>query len=303
MTTNLSINLKRASKGYYEGENLTGVVVVDSSFGDIRHEGLTLTLEGSVNLQVSSKNAGLFDAFSSNIKPITLINTSLELAPAGKIPVGITEIPFEIPLKGRPTSAGPGLLETYHGVFVNVLYTIKCSMKRSFLNKPLNTSCQFFVQHKPQDPPPLKPVRCEITPNSIRASAAATRASMPHFQLYAEIDSTVCALDKPITGKIRVDECSVGIKSIELQLVRVETCGSAEGFSRDATEIQNIQVGDGDVCRSRDIPLYMVLPRLFTCPTTTTHNFNIEFELNIAVIFEDNYLITENFPILLLRCR
>ncbi|CAK1542783.1 unnamed protein product [Leptosia nina] len=302
MSTNLSINLKRASKIYNEGETIAGVVIVESN-SDVRHEGLTLAMEGSVNLQINSKNTGIFDAFSNSIKPITLVNTSMELAPAGKIPVGVTEIPFELPLRGRPSSAGSGLLETYHGVFVSVMYTLKCCMKRPYLNKPLNAGCQFFVQYKHQEPAPLKPVRCEITPASIFASGTATRAAMPNFQLYAEIDSTVCALDKPITGKIRVDDCSVPIKSIELQLVRVETCGSSEGYARDATEIQNIQVGEGDVCRSRDVPLYMVLPRLFTCPTTTTTNFKIEFELNIAVIFEDDYLVTENFPILLLRCR
>ncbi|CAG4960495.1 unnamed protein product [Colias eurytheme] len=304
MSSSLAINLKRASKVYHEGETIAGVVVVESS-SDVRHEGLMLTMEGSVNLQISSKNAGIFDAFSNSIKPITLVNTSMELAPAGKIPVGITEIPFEMPLRGRPSSAGPGLLETYHGVFVNVMYTLRCGMKRSFLAKPLNASCQFFVQYKPQDAAPQKPVRCEITPATIRASAAGAgaRANMPHFQLYAEIDSTVCPLDKPITGKIRVDDCSVPIKSIELQLVRVETCGFTEGYSRDATEIQNIQVGEGDVCRARDVPLHMVLPRLFTCPTTAAAHFKIEFELNIAVIFEDDYLVTENFPILLLRSR
>ncbi|KAL0829503.1 hypothetical protein ABMA28_003024 [Loxostege sticticalis] len=305
MSTNLSINLKRASKVYHEGENIVGVVVVESS-GDVRHEGLALLMEGSVNLQLSTKNVGIFEAFSNSIKPITLISTSIELAPPGKIPVGVTEIPFEMPLRARQAiSPGyPGLLETYHGVFVNIMYTLKCSMKRSFLNKPLNAGCQFFVQYKQQDPAPLKPVRCEITPATIRAaSSAGARAAIPQFQVYAEIDSTVCPLDKPLTGKIRVDECSVPIKSIELQLVRVETCGCAEGYSRDATEIQNIQVGAGDVCRARDVPLYMVLPRLFTCPTTTTHNFKIEFELNIAVIFEDDYLVTENFPILLLRSR
>ncbi|CAH0397237.1 unnamed protein product [Chilo suppressalis] len=192
------------------------------------------------------------------------------------------------------------------------LATLHRLMKRSFLNKPLNASCQFFVQYRQQETPPLKPVRCEITPATVRASGGAgagvragavSSRALPHFQIYAEIDSTVCALDKPITGKIRVDECSVPIKSIELQLVRVETCGCADAYSRDATEIQNIQVGEGDVLRARDLPLYMVLPRLFTCPTTTTTHFNIEFELNIAVIFEDDYLVTENFPILLLRSR
>ncbi|CAG9133026.1 unnamed protein product [Plutella xylostella] len=156
-----------------------------------------------------------------------------------------------------------------------------------------------------QEAPLLKPVRCEITPATIRAGDAGAGAArnIPPFQVYAEIDSTVCALDKPITGKIRVDSCSARIKSLELQLVRVETVGGAEGYSRDATEIQNIQVGCGDTRRARDLPLHLVLPRLFTCPTTTTVYFKIEFELNIAVIFEDDHLVTENFPILLLRSK
>lgn len=33
--------------------------------------------------------------------------------------------------------------------------------------------------------------------------------------------------------KLIVHECNVPIKSIELQLVRVETCGCAEGYSKD----------------------------------------------------------------------
>lgn len=84
-------------------------------------------------------------------QPINLINTVIELAPPGKIPAGTTEIPFEMPLRARQAvSPGyPGLLETYHGVFVNIMYVLKCCMKRSFLNKPLNASCQFFVQCKP----------------------------------------------------------------------------------------------------------------------------------------------------------
>lgn len=33
--------------------------------------------------------------------------------------------------------------------------------------------------------------------------------------------------------KIIVNQCSAPIKSIELQLVRIETCGCAEGYSKD----------------------------------------------------------------------
>ena len=33
--------------------------------------------------------------------------------------------------------------------------------------------------------------------------------------------------------KIVIESCETGIKSIEIQLVRVETCGCAEGFAKD----------------------------------------------------------------------
>lgn len=107
------------------------------------------------------------------------------------------------------------------------------------------------------------------------------------------------------------------IKSIELQLVRVETCGCLEGYAKDrefgtarrlffvlchlyfwlarpdlewrtlhssfqcsdlpltATEIQNIQIADGDVTRDIAIPMHMIFPRLFTCPTLITDNFKV----------------------------
>lgn len=43
----------------------------------------------------------------------------------------------------------------------------------------------------------------------------------------------------------------------------------AHGFAdaETATEIQNVQIGWGDVCRQMAIPIYMIFPRLFTCPT------------------------------------
>lgn len=34
-----------------------------------------------------------------------------------------------------------------------------------------------------------------------------------------------------------IEQCEAVIKSIELQLVRVETCGCAEGYSRDGKHI------------------------------------------------------------------
>lgn len=49
------------------------------------------------------------------------------------------------------------------------------------------------------------------------------------------------------------------------------------------TEIQNIQVADGDIAHGMELPMYMVLPRLFTCPTLATRTFKVEFEVSTFV--------------------
>ena len=42
-----------------------------------------------------------------------------QVAPAGRLPEGRTEIPFSVPVK--PEAGGPGVLyETYHGVNINI---------------------------------------------------------------------------------------------------------------------------------------------------------------------------------------
>lgn len=81
------------------------------------------------------------------LQPIQLICTHIEIAPSGKIPAGKTEIPFEFPLKPSG-KANKVLYETYHGVFVNITYLLKCDMKRNILAKDLQKVLQFIIQYK-----------------------------------------------------------------------------------------------------------------------------------------------------------
>lgn len=53
------------------------------------------------------------------------------------------------------------------------------------------------------------------------------------FRAVGHLDSVTCAISKPFTGEIIIDKSEFPIKSIDIQLVRVETCGCAEGFSKD----------------------------------------------------------------------
>ncbi len=292
----LDIKLKKASKVFREGEVVKGVVVVTTK-NDLSHNGLTLTMEGSVNLQLSAKSVGVFEAFYNSLKPIQLVQYSIELAKPGKIPSGTTEIPFEMPL--RPKGSNKKLHETYHGVFINIMYTLKADMKRSILNKDLQKVSEFIVEFTAGCKIEEKPLDFSSSPESLEN--VKKQSKVPDFLIKGKIESVNCCITQPFTGEIVVEKSSASIRSIELQLVRVETCGCAEGFARDPTEIQNIQLADGDVCRGLPIPVYMVFPRLFTCPTLSTPSFKIEFEINLVVIFQDDHLVTENFPITLTR--
>lgn len=251
-------------------------------------------------MQISNKSSGVFDFYNNTVnKPIILLNQTVELLPSGtKIASGFNEFDFEFLLKSK---SGDQLFETYHGVFVSITYFIKCQLKRKFLAKDLQSKLQFFIQNKPQPGVErLVPVHFSISPETLQKTSK-ERISIPRFLITGTLDTTKVCLSKPLNGFITVHHSEIPIKSVEVQLVRVETCGCAEGFSKDATEIQNIQIGDGNCCPKIQIPIYMTFPRLFTCPSLQTRNFKINFEVNICIIFKDDYLITENFPLQLLR--
>lgn len=46
---------------------MSGVVNIETQ-SDIKHEGVTLTIEGVVDLQISTQNVGAFDAFYNSVK-------------------------------------------------------------------------------------------------------------------------------------------------------------------------------------------------------------------------------------------
>ncbi|XP_012586357.1 PREDICTED: Down syndrome critical region protein 3 [Condylura cristata] len=206
-------------------------------------------------------------------QPIQIINSTIEMVKPGKFPSGKTEIPFEFPLHVKGNKV---LYETYHGVFVNIQYTVRCDVRRSLLAKDLTKTCEFIVHSAPQKGKLTpSPVDFTITPETLQN--VKERALLPKFLIRGHLNSTNCVITQPLTGELVVESSEAAIRSIELQLVRVETCGCAEGYARDATEIQNIQIADGDVCRGLSIPIYMVFPRLFTCPTLETTNFKVGF--------------------------
>lgn len=145
------------------------------------------------------------------------------------------------------------------------------------------------------------PVPFNISPDTLENVSAQVIATIPKFKITGKLHKSKCPITQPLTGEMVVEESFSSIRSVELQLVRVESVSLNGRNLKEATEIQNIQIGDGNVCRGLSIPMYMVFPRLFSCPTFVSPIYKIEFEVNLVVVFGDGYMITENFPIMIHR--
>jgi len=290
---------------YHPGEKVSGSVII-SSRGSMSHSGIKLLVEATVSLTLSARSIGLFEAFYSSLKPISLINFEIEVSAGGKVNNGDTEFPFEFTLKHSEGADFSNLFDTYHGVYVNVNYMITADMARGLMAKNLKKQKEFYVELSHdlatlQNESKSKPFEFKITPDSLQNVRESSKRKIPEFEFEGFLSHLNCQIDQALSGELTINKCLVEIKSIELQLVRIESCSYMEGEAREATEIQNIQIAEGNVVRGLSIPIYMVFPRLFTCSTTVSKQFKVEFECNLIVLFADNHMVTENFPLKLYR--
>lgn len=167
---------------------------------ETKHDGIIVTLDAIVNLTLGSKNAGFFEPFSSSIKPFQLLNNSVQLAPAGKLPQGFSELAFEFSL--TCVKEPKILYETYHGIFISINYMIKCDIKRSFLAKSVQKSQQFVIQYKPKPKVPLNEVNFTISPETLQKTGK-ERISIPRFLITGHLTTVDCCITKPFTGHVR----------------------------------------------------------------------------------------------------
>jgi hypothetical protein len=62
----------RYNRVYSPGETVAGQVNIVSN-GGVSHNGINIKVDGAVQLQLSANAVGVFEAFSSTIKPVVLL--------------------------------------------------------------------------------------------------------------------------------------------------------------------------------------------------------------------------------------
>lgn len=109
------------------------------------------------------------------------------------------------------------------------------------------------------------------------------------LRITGRIDHGTVAIQRPVSGWVKVERCAAPLKCIELTLGRVEWCtvgDHSNSIAREATDIQCTQVGDGDVVHGLELPIHLVLPRLYTCPTVDAGTWGVEFELSVVATLD-----------------
>jgi len=291
----LDITLNRTDRIYRPGDKVSGSVIVTTK-GGFAHSGITIQMLGTVTLQLSAKSVGLFEAFYNSLKPITIVDYNTTIEKTGKID-DTKEYPFEFELKSLEDQE---FYETYHGVYVNIMYTLKAELIRKFIGKNLMKQLEFIVEKPSLEKSELIEEKFVISPENTEIASKRLK-DFPDFAVEGFLKSVKCSISLPFEGQILLKHCSEPIKCIELQLIRAETCGCADGFAKEATEIQNIQITDGDITPGIKVPIFMIFPRLFTCPTVAARTFKVDFEVNIVLMFPDGRLVSKKFPLILVR--
>jgi hypothetical protein len=258
------------------------------------HNGLVMLTEGYIQTVVP--NTGIA-VNSEAAEKQTIFCEEYELAPKGYFNSGVVEFPFKFKV-ATGSNSRVSMIESYHGVYISVIYHIYVSCDRGMMKKSLKKDLEFVVEI-PQAPEEGGGISFNISPSRLMNIDPKILRSIPNFEINGKVHRTHCNINQPFTGEVTVDMSVATIKSLELQLVRVESIdpkGTGEYF-REATEIQLLQIGEGNVCRGLVVPMYMVFPRLFSCPTVNQSRFKIEFEINLLCCFGDGHLVTENLPI------
>ncbi|CAI8595013.1 unnamed protein product [Vicia faba] len=283
----MSVHLKLShpNRIYRPSELLKGTIIVETQ-SSISHYGIRITIKGSVNLQVRGGSAGVVESLYGVIKPIPIVKRTVEVKPSGKIGSGMTEVPFSLNIRQEENLEK--FYETFHGADISIQYLATVDISRGYLHKSLSATTEFIIESDKGDllQRPISPetVIFYITQDTQRHPLLPELKS-GGFRVTGKI-CTQCSLSSPINGELTVEASAVPIQSIDIQLFRVESILLGEKIVSETSLIQTTQIADGNVCRNLTMPIYVILPRLLTCPTIFAGPFSIEFKVAIVISFQ-----------------
>jgi len=289
----IDVYLESHDSKYADGDTIRGevVVCVEREDAPFEHTGVVLNAIGTAQLRVSDKSVTIIESLFISVDPVTILDVNLVLAPPGRLGIGMHTFTFSFALRG---TRGQEMYETFHGQNTQIVYAIDAEIIRPILRGgSLSTGmCEFLVETKP-DEDDCEACACasavafEITEEQQDLGPAPGALATEGFLIRGVLDRTSWFLEEAITGTITVERSAAPLKAIEIELCRIEGCSTTEGqVMTETSPVQFTQVVDGDCARGSEIPIHVVIPRLFTCPSVQASSFSVAFMLRVLCIFE-----------------
>eukprot|EP00249_Psilotum_nudum_P013576 c24405_g1_i1 orf=357-1124(-) len=240
----VELKLARSDRVYRPPDVVDGSIIITTT-SSISHQGIKITATGTVLLQPSPRSVGVIESLYSSVKPIQLLNKSVDVNPPGKITAGKLEIPFHIALDGPKGGSVDSLYETYHGAYINIQYLIIGDVLRGYLQKNLSATLEIIVEHG------TARISRTLAPSTETICFYITQDTQKHplipsirsggFRVTGRV-CALCPLTEPITGEVTVEASAVPISSIDIQLLRVESIDLGGRMASEVTEVQITQI-------------------------------------------------------------
>ena len=293
----LQIILENFNKTYSVGDSITGTIQIKNRRNDLKYN-LIIYLQGTYILSNRKSQP------PTKIKE-TFLKKDLKIISEGTLEKSNnpSSIYFKFPL--IPES-NDNYYESYHGVVISIIYELSCNLQVINSNENYNSE-KVKININVPGMGINSNFGCKLVPyyfnlnNKNMENNQLQNKSLPDFNIECFINNINCNFDKPFDGYIIIHNCNVEIKSIELQFLRHEETVINNVNINETSEIQNLQIGDGDVNKNVEIPLFMIFPKTFSCASLNTPKFKVNFEINVMVVLVDGVIIMDNFPVNLWR--
>jgi hypothetical protein len=303
--SSISISLDNPIGEYKPGAKVLGALHIATQ-SSVSHNGIVVTGAGQIGVR-PSKSA--FGGNASRVPPVTLMDFTLEVRPAGRLSEGSSRVDFEFYVLG-PKGCPLPLLESYCGACLSIQYLLHAEVRTAgtFFAKAIRTCMEIVVlvpgQGFDPDEPPQDPGPClfSFDNNSFEGEKFSSEVVTPKLEIEGQLSTTLCEITRPITGTLTVKHCQLKVVTIDIYLIRVEGLQMDGKIAYETSYVQTTQIACADVCRGVPIPIHMVLPRVFTCPKLVTDTFRVLWQVEIVIFFEEEGAsVRKVFPIQIFR--
>ncbi|OII76359.1 vacuolar protein sorting 26 [Cryptosporidium andersoni] len=267
-----SAPLSRNKKGergliFSDGEDISGTATVNVKPGrKLDHQGIRVEVIGQIDV--------IYDRTSS----YDFFSITKDLEPSGSL-YETKQYKWKFNMVDKP-------YETYHGTNIQLRYFVRLTVLRSYASNIVK-EVDFVVQNVSSDPKNI--------PNSLTTKSGDDGIKMEvgvegclHIEL--EYEKSTYHLKDVVIGKVYFSIVRLKIKYMEIDVIRLETCGSGTSAITETEVLSKFEIMDGAPVKQEFIPLRMYLSGFDLTPTykNIQNKLSVRYFLNLVIVDEED---------------